>query len=288
MARRPRVLVVYKKEVFPSPLTRTFKQLAQQGQRRYVRELLAAQALHEQAVERVLAELKQFPIAVTVRSRTQLHPSSSFDYAIAVGGDGTFLKMARCAQGALLFGVNSSPNRSEAVYSCATPETFSRYFERALAGQLSVLALPRLQLQLNGKRQEVLALNDLLITHPHPAVTSRYEFKIGTATEVQKSSGLWIATASGSTGGVAAGGGERLDWRLEQFQYRPRELYVGRLSAPRLKGGVLPAHQAVELVWLLHQGVVCVDGAHLKIALRFADRLKVSLDLKHPVRVLGK
>jgi len=186
-----------------------------------------------------------------------------------------------------IIGVNSDPQRSEAVFCAANAKSFRRLCEQALAGKLPELRLWRLQIALNGRLWPVRVLNDVLAVHDDPATMSRYRLKIGSREEAQKSSGLWVSTAAGSSSAVLAAGGRQLPWSAKAFQYRPRELYRGRLSRCRLTGGVLhpPAH--VRLTWLMRRGVAFIDGPHVRIPLRFADHLDISLSSQDPLRVLG-
>ena len=86
---------------------------------------------------------------------------------------------------------------------------------------------------------------------------------------------------------VLAAGGVRLPWEAKKFQYRPRELYVGRLSHCRMTGGVLPTTARVRVTWLMRRGGAFIDGPHVKIPLRFADELEMRLSLTDPLRVVG-
>jgi len=158
---------------------------------------------------------------------------------------------------------------------------------QALDGRLPALRLYRLQVVLNGRPLPHRALNDVLVVHDDPATMSRYRLRIGAREEAQKSSGLWVSTAAGSSSAVLAAGGVRLPWEAPKFQYRPRELYHGRLSRSRLTGGVLLAHARVQVTWLMRRGSIFIDGPHVKIPLRFADRLEIRLPLIEPLRVLG-
>ena len=177
--------------------------------------------------------------------------------------------------------------RALAVFCAATQRTFPRLMRQALAGALPTRPLYRLHLRLNGARLPQRALNDVLVVHDDPATMSRYRLRIGMREEAQKSSGLWVSTAAGSSSAVLAAGRVRLPWAAKQFQYRPRELYRGRLSRCRLRGGVLPARTRVRLTWLMRRGSAFIDGPHVKIPLQFADRLDIELSVTDPLRVLG-
>ena len=127
----------------------------------------------------------------------------------------------------------------------------------------------------------------VLIVHDDPSTMSRYRLRIGGREEFQKSSGLWVASAAGSSSAVLAAGGVRLPWTSRKFQYRPRELYRGRLSRCRLTGKVLASGARVHVAWLMRRGNIFIDGPHVRIPLRFADRIEVRSLLGDPLRVLG-
>ena len=142
-------------------------------------------------------------------------------------------------------------------------------------------------LALNGKPLRQRAINDVLVVHDDPATMSRYRLQLGRREEFQKSSGLWVSTAAGSSSAVLAAGGVRLPWQAKKFQYRPREIYSGRLSRCRLRGSVLSAGARVRVTWLMRRGSAFIDGPHVQVPLRFADTLEIRLSLSDPLRVLG-
>lgn len=289
----PRVLVVYKRVAYQH------RRHPDAGDARRAREV------HEGAIRSVVRTLRRFPVACDVAYRGDLSVTKRYDLVVSLGGDGTFLQAAsRACPGSSrggrsfsrggrrsasppILGVNTDPSRSEAVFCAATVRTFAALFRRALAGRLPGLQLYRLEISLNGRRLPHRALNDILVVHDNPATMSRYRLHLGGRAEPQKSSGLWVSTAAGSSSAMLAAGGRRLPWSARQFQYRPRELYRGRLSHPALTGGVLSARTRLRVTWLMRTGSVFVDGPHLRIPLRLADRLDVRLSLTDPVRVLG-
>lgn len=219
--------------------------------------------------------------------RANLKVKKRYDLVVSIGGDGTFLQAARAVKRTPILGVNSNPARSEAVFCAATMRTFPRLIRLALTGKLSMVTLFRLQVILNGRAVGPLALNDVLVVHDDPATMSRYRLRIGAREEFQKSSGLWVASAAGSSSAVLAAGGRRLPWTSRKFQYRPRELYRGRLSRYRLTGGVLTPRAHVRVTWLMRRGSLFIDGPHVRIPLRFADQLKIRPSYRDPLRMLG-
>jgi len=290
MRTRPRVLVVYKKDAYQQYVQeQQDPHLLRLLQRRQpdALDLRRAHAVHEESLEGIIYALRQQPLDFDLAYRADLKVTQRYDLVVSVGGDGTFLQAARSIRRTPILGVNADPTRSEAVFCAATRRTFPQLLERALNGSLPALRLCRLQVVLNGKRMRPLAVNDVLLAHDDPSTMTRYRLRIGSREEAQKSSGLWIATAAGSSSAVLAAGGVRLPWSATRFQYRPRELYQGRLSRCRLRGGVLQAKTRLRVTWLMRRGSAFLDGPHVRIPLRFTDRIDISLCLADSLRVLG-
>ncbi len=290
MKQKFRVLVVYKKDAYQHYLQeQQDPHLVRLLQQRHpdVLDMQRAHLVHEESMEAIVHALRRLPVEFDLAYRADLNVTRRYHLVVSVGGDGTFLQAARSVSRTPILGVNADPARSEAVFCAATQRTFPRLCQGALEGKLPELRLYRLTVRLNGKLLAYRALNDVLVVHDDPATMSRYRLRLGAREELQKSSGLWVATAAGSSSAVLAAGGVRLPWSAKRFQYRPRELYRGRLSRSRLTGGVLPVHTRVQLTWLMRRGCAFIDGPHVKIPLRFADQLDIRLSLADPLRVLG-
>lgn len=285
-----RVLVVYKKSAYQLHILERrdphLMRLLRQGHPDVV-DMRDAHDAHQETLAAVVNSLRRSKVPYRLLYRARLKATSSDDLVVSVGGDGTFLRVSHVVEDAPVLGVNSDPRRSEAVFCAATKDTFEPLLRRALMGRLRVLRLHRLQVALNGRITHPRALNDVLITHADPATMSRYRLAIRSRSEPQKSSGLWVATAAGSSSAIAAAGGRRLPWAATRFQYRPRELYEGRLTRHRLTGGTLAMGEALHVTWLAREGFAFIDGPRVRYPLRFGDRLVVSLSPIHPLRVLG-
>lgn len=290
MRRRPYLLVVYKKDAYRQYLQeQQDSHLVRLLRRAHpdVLEMRRSHVTHEAALAAAVHTLRQLPVEFDLAFRANLRVHRRYDLVVSIGGDGTFLQAVRAVADVPLLGVNSNPARSEAVFCAATTKTFPRLIRAALRGELGVMALRRLHVMVNGRLVGTAALNDVLVVHDDPATMSRYRLRIGAREEFQKSSGLWVATAAGSSSAVLAAGGVRLPWTSRKFQYRPRELYRGRLSRYRLTGGVLPRMARVHLTWLMRRGSVFVDGPHVRIPLRFADQIEIRQSAGAPLQVLG-
>ena len=210
---------------------------------------------------------------------------SGFGLVITVGGDGTFLEAARALKGQFVLGVNSNPYWSVGRFCAGTAHNFSGLLARWIAGRSRVLVLERMQIEVQKKKYP--ALNDILVSHQSPGAMSRYALHFRGQKEEQRSSGVWISTAAGSTGAIRSAGGRVLPPQSRQLQYKPRELYHGRGSGYHLKGGLIRDGENIRIISLMREGVVYVDGSHVCLPFVFGSTLKVSRS-SHPLNVIWR
>lgn len=242
---------------------------------RDLRRFRQASWAHEQALQRVLAVLRKKTVPFSVVRRVRRRPLSGYDLVISVGGDGTFLEAARGVRRQRILGINSDPARSAGSFCAATAATFGQILDRVLRNRARTVFLNRIRMVRNRRPVDLHVLNDLLVTHCRPAAMSRYRLQIGRRREEQRSSGLWIATAGGSTGAIRSAGGRVLPRGSREIQYRPRELYAAGRKKFRLTGGVIRAGVPVRVDSLMRQGMVCVDGEHITLPFGYGDRLEI-------------
>lgn len=202
---------------------------------------------------------------------------TKYDLIITVGGDGTFLEAARKVKNQTIIGVNSAPEYSVGRFCIANAKTFERILKKILKHKFHTQHLQRLRMKLDGHPQKIDALNDILICHRNPAVLCRYYLKIKQVMEHQRSSGVWISTPAGSSGAVGSAGGKIIGLDSQKIQYQPRELYSGNDRKYKLKGGILNSRQSIQIVSLMRDGMVYVDGAHHKFSFSYGSKLRVSL-----------
>ena len=122
-----------------------------------------------------------------------------------------------------------------------------------------------MEIRLNSQIYPQPVLNDILICHECPAAMSHYRLILGRIQERQKSSGIWISTAAGSTGAVRSLGGQAQSLGSRQFQYRPRELYWAKNERYRLTGGIFNPQKKLKIISQMKQGRIYIDGAHASL-----------------------
>ena len=247
--------------------------------------LKQAREAHRRTLQRILRVLRERELKVRLSSRSIRPAGFAADLVISVGGDGTFLEAARGVKGELLLGVNSDPQRSAGNFCAADAWNFEKLLDRTLEGKARIRKLRRLGLRLNGSRLPIEVLNDVLVTHERSAAMSRYWVRVGKVREDQRSSGLWAATAAGSTGAIRSAGGRKLPLESRNVQYLPREPYRPRGVRYRLAGGTVRTGTAFRIGSLM-PGMICADGEHRAFSFRYGDVLEIFWTGR-PLRCVG-
>ena len=281
-----RALVVYKKSHYELYESRTGIQSLRQRAHPFMRSMMLSHEANQRALAAVHRAFEALGVAYDCIYRGELRSVDGFDLLCSVGGDGTFLEVARHSVSTPVLGINSDPQRSIALFCAADQETVRQRLESVLAGQLHEVRLARIQVSVNGEPLGYCALNDLLFCHANPAAMTVYTLRIGEAHEAQKSSGVWFASAAGSTAAIRSAGGRRLPLRSRRLQYLVREPYIADGPPYRLgKGLVVPDAQA-ELTSKTRQGRLYIDGSHRYVPCGLGDVIQVSTAAP-PLRVLG-
>lgn len=208
-----------------------------------------------------------------------------YDLIITVGGDGTFLEAARNSKNQVILGINSAPGYSVGNFCIANKNNFEKALAKVINDDYKIGLLQRLKISLGNSKEEIHALNDVLICHANPAYLCRYYLRIGQKKEEQRSSGVWISTPSGSTGAIYSAGGKKLNLFDTKFQYKPRELYKSGSKIYNLCGAILGKNQKIDVTSLMRKGMIYVDGAHQQFHFEYGTEATVSLSA-HPIKTI--
>ncbi len=142
----------------------------------------------------------------------------------------------------------------------------------ALDGTLERVELARMRVELNGRSLNDRVLNEALYCHASPAATSRYilrklersgDRERTVAEEEQKSSGLWIGPAAGSTAAQRSAGGQVLPLDSGDLQYVVREPYRAYSKPPQMTLGLVRDNEILSLKSRMRQARLFLDGDHL-------------------------
>lgn len=230
---------------------------------------------HVDALERIRRQLAGHKIRFDVTPRGRLRTISGYDLVLTIGGDGTFLDASHYLRDGLILGINSAPEDSVGFFCHATADTFLEKIDQILHGTGRIRTLHRLAMTINKKPVWPLALNDILFTNTNPAGTTRYILTIGRKREEHKSSGLWVSPAPGSTAATRSAGGKRLPLEAQEIQYVVRELYAPSGKSYRLTRGILRAQASLEILSLIEQGGIYIDGPHTVHKVRRGSKIVI-------------
>lgn len=247
-------------------------------------QIRKAHITHYKTIADLETLLQNASIKYTKRCRGNKVDFSKHKIILTLGGDGTFLEACQHISHQLIIGVNTAPLWSIGKLCVGHPLNIKNIVDKIILDRLKTRSLCRLNLI--SDKTTIPFINDILIAHSNPAAISRYFLSVDHTKEEQKSSGLWISTASGSTGAIHSAGGSILPPLSKKFQYMPRELYKGFFSDYTLKGGVLSSSSGIKIISLMRKGVIFIDGSHRKIPFPYGKTIRIATS-NNPVETIA-
>ncbi|MBI2892809.1 MAG: NAD(+)/NADH kinase [Deltaproteobacteria bacterium] len=285
----PRVLVIYKKSVFRTHVEERrhsrVKELLEAASPA-VRRVVRAHRHHTQTLERVRRALTRLGARASFRFRRDVGDTSGFDLVVTVGGDGTLLWVSHYVAKTPVLSVNSAPNDSVGFFAGATRQNVEERLELAVRGELPVTSLQRMAVKLDGELLETRVLNDVLLCHENPAAMSRYILRHGRLVEDQKSSGIWVGPAAGSTAAQRSAGGRVLSPISRMIQYVVREPYEPSGRPYRLKKGLVQPGQRFSMTSKMHEARLYADGPYRAHRVQIGQEVSMVLS-PEPLDLLG-
>lgn len=246
----------------------------------YLKRLEDAHADHVKTYGLLVSELTEKKIQFTEVQRGEIWPDlSTIKAVITVGGDGTVLEASHEIEDKKvpLIGVRSS--QMSVGFLCYVSESeISELAEQLKADTVNFIGVERLYakvLKYNGR--ELITppvLNDFLYTNKNAAETTRYSFEFEGGKELHKSSGIWIATAAGSTAAISAAGGKVYPIEHREFQFSIREPYCPPGGCYlKTKGDFTPEANNIVIENRCESALLALDGHHGHIELEIGDRV---------------
>jgi NAD+ kinase len=284
-----------------------------QGGEPRVSELLAAgdptvgrmRRSHEDHVEtqrEVRAALAELGATTDFYEGSRARIEGHYDLVVTVGGDGTVLGAShQLGPDVPLLGVNSAPASSVGFFCAARKGGVLAPLRAALSGKLRRTVLQRMRVEQNGGVVHNRVLNEALFCHASPAATSRYILQVRSgastkggvrvrAEEEQKSSGLWIGPAAGSTAAQRSAGGRVLPLVSKKIQFVVREPYHGAASGggdpQRLFLGLVEEEEELLVSNKMRSARLFLDGNHDEHEVSIGDRLLFRRS-EEPLTILG-
>jgi NAD+ kinase len=289
-----RVLVIHKKSLFEL-YTKDFDEQAIKHAIAIgdpvARRMVQSHGRQRAALDSVVQTLTGLGLEHVVRWRGQARSTSGFDLVLALGGDGTILDAShRILDQTPLLGINSDPTTSVGVLAAGTARHLGSLLSCIADGSLRPISLTRLRLRVEQQTLLKPALNELLFAHGCPAEMSRFQIGVfrkdlieergaaiaqSKALQSIKSSGIWIASAAGSTAAIRSAGGRRMSLQSKRLQFRVREPYDPPARGSSHTRGWIGADEVLLLISRVRRGVFWADGSHCKIAVAYGQPVLV-------------
>ncbi|MGF1467238.1 MAG: NAD(+)/NADH kinase [Sandaracinaceae bacterium] len=275
----PRVLFVYKKSAYQVYVRERklerYRELIERADPT-VHDVLKADAAHVGSLEEAREAARALRLRAVFRYRSDEGLTDDFDLVVTIGGDGTLLKASRSVPPGLpILGINSAPDYSVGHFCGARKGSILPSLRAALSGALHESRLTRMQVEIDGRVVSRRVLNDALFCHVLAAATTRYILRDGDTEEEQKSSGVWIGPAAGSTAAQRSAGGRVLAPGSRRLQYVVREPYQPPNGPYRLRRGLVGPDEALDIWSQVREGRVYLDGPHVVFEVPVGSHLRL-------------
>jgi NAD+ kinase len=238
-----------------------------------VKSLVRSHEHHEETRREVKEALHELGADAEIVDGARSVVRGAFDLVVTVGGDGTLLAASHHVGSEVpILGVNSAPDHSVGFFCVARKGGVRPMLAGALEGTLRRTVLSRMRVDLNGACLHNRVLNDALFCHAIPAATSRYILEVGALpSEEQRSSGLWIGPAAGSTAAQRSAGGRILPLTSKKIQYVVREPYTPAGVPLRLPLGTVDEGADIRIRSKMREAKIFLDGHHIVHDLEMGD-----------------
>jgi NAD+ kinase len=242
-------------------------------------DLLIAHEKNLDCIARVTTILHDLRITYHAMCRADMKRSDLENrFVIAIGGDGTMLDCSHYCDDSPILGVNSDPDSSIGALCAANVTNFRDVIREIWEGKLLPTRLTRLRVTVDGRAIEPLAMNDVLFCHKNPASLSRFSISLNGHEEAHRSSGMWIATAAGSTGGIYSAGATPLPLDDESAIFHVREPYWADALTPQLLSGKFSPSDSLIIRSTMTDGEIFIDGPHERRDLAWGATVEITSD----------
>lgn len=281
--RAPRVAIVVKRTTYRKFVVEVHDpRIATLLRRRdaTVVRLKQSHEAHEETVREVDAALRELGAEIVFRAGPRARIPPRVDLVVTVGGDGTLLAAShQVGANTPLLGINSAPDHSVGFFCGGQKGGARRVLARALDGSLGATELTRMRVDLNGRLLHGRVLNEALFCHASPAATSRYLLRIDSdgswGEEDQRSSGIWVGPAAGSTAAQRSAGGKVLPLASRRLQYVVREPYTPAGGHFHYAKGYVDEGGKLTLRSKMREAKVFLDGHRIVYAVTIGDVLEM-------------
>lgn len=266
----PRAVLVTR----PTPYEALLERHATRGQAQFFlaqrgRDIDSVEVAHRRCHDAVAAVRRAIP-ATWRRTHVDRRDLDRFlfepeDILVAVGQDGLVANMAKYLEGQPVIGVNPLPDQFDGVLARHAAEAVGDLLLQAAAGRARIERRAMVEAELDDG-QRLLALNEIFVGHcSHQS--ARYRLRFGDREERHSSSGLIVASGTGSTGWARSirNGRKRCPKLPKPTERRVaflvREAFPSRATGIDITGGSVAPDEHLEIVSEMDEGgVLFGDG----------------------------
>lgn len=204
------------------------------------------------------------------------------DIVIAIGQDGLIANLAKYAHGKPVVGVNPAPDQIAGLLVAHRAGQLRSLLPRVADGAAAVQHRTMVEASLSDG-QRLLALNEIFVGH-RSHQSARYTLTHAGSIERQSSSGVIIATGTGSTGWARSiielsGASVSIDPSDTKLAFFAREPWPSPTTGNSLKYGLIKPGEVLSLTSEMNEsGVVFADGIEDD---RLAFDRGLSVSIKH-------
>lgn len=213
--------------------------------------------------------------------KNSLKPSDlkDIDLVISIGGDGTALSSSHYLTEKPLLAVNSDPNKSEGALTTLNINDINSKLDEIKSNNYNIELLERIEVFINNKLQNPLALNEIFMANEKAYLISKYKLRImknnNFIEEEQRSSGLIFSTGTGSTAWFKSAGGEPFSAQETYIKMFVREPYFGRLGKFSIVNETINEKEEIE-VTAKTKMVLAIDSIR-EFRLKEGDKVRIKI-----------
>lgn len=243
-----------------------------------ISKLFAAHEKNMRCIEKIEKALNDLRLNYSLIDRAQLASAEiNNSLVISVGGDGTLLDTSHYCVDSAILGVNSDPENSIGALCSADEFNFSDSLQMILAKKVLPIPLTRLAIYSNGKVKNYRPLNDVLFCHENPAAMSRFNMSFLDHKEDHRSSGIWISTPAGSSGGIFSSGADAIPLDAKRAIFRIREPYWSATKVPQLLDGSIENEQRLVITSAMSDAKLFIDGPHKVLRVPLGQSIEIGI-----------
>lgn len=275
------IIFIYKKPFLESQKDQLILEKVKKNSPEIYEQLYLAQEAHFRSVELFYNVLDKLGIPYAAYERSEeAGDLERASIVVTLGGDGTFIHASHYLKKTPLLGFNSAVGFSVGHYCLPCPSeeaVLENTLQKIFLGKWGRKFYLRLQVFVNEKPIDIPVINDILISENSPATTSRYLLSYKGQRQLQKSSGIWIATPSGIGAGYSSAGGKPFFEEEYCCGFVVRELYSKKEFD--ISSGFLAKENLAEfqVISAMAQGRLFIDGSHCVFPFLFGDKLEIKI-----------